>query len=723
MRSLVNRSFVPQLHVVLFLCGFLLLTPGTSPAQEQYATVARLSFLSGPVSYSRGDDPDNWDDAVENLPLSVGDRVFAPDGGQAELQLAAGNFVRLAPRSYLSTLNLRDNIKQFYLGEGSAALRIRRLAPNEVVEIDTPNMSVTLDQPGTYRISVDQDGNSRMAVRRGRATVAASGRQIAVENSEIRVYGIDSPDYEIVGLPGADEIDRWAGDRDSRFDRAYSGASNYASEEIIGVEELADHGRWESIPDYGYAWTPTAVAVGWLPFSTGRWFWQDPWGWTWISNDRWGWATSHYGRWVPYRSRWYWVPIRPRTRVRYAPAVVEFVRVRDHIGWFPLHPRDRFVPWWERRDRRPLPQNITYVNRTYVTVVNQNAFISGRSLNRYIVRDTTVLREAGSVHLSHSLPIPARTSLRIVPETGVRHGQGPSAAVLARPAVVRTAPPPPPLSFQQKFSVIQKNQGHPVAPAALQSHNQGNPASGTRYRSASIVEPNAKAFAPRHPGAASGPAPQDLPPQRGQNLAVRENPIEQKSKARERAEHLAKPATQSPASSVPPPNMGSVKRLEVPADRPRPQEAKQAVKQNVDREQQVLQQQKRREIQHQQVEQQKAREQQALIHQQQEQQKQLHQQQIEQQAREQQRQQDQLRTQQQLRQQQQQERQTLDARKQKSQEHTQLPQQKAAESKAPGPQQPQDLRRAPQSRQQQPEAPQGQGLPGQPGPSRFSPQR
>src|SRR5207249_8252369 len=137
-----------------------------------------ISFVSGPVSYSRGDDPDEWDDAIENVPLTIGDRIYAPEDGRAELQLPSGNFVRLAPRSYFSALNLSDDIKQFYLGEGAASFNIRWLRFDEVIEIDTPNVSVSLDQPGRYRIAVDVDGNSRISVRRGRVMVAANRTQI-----------------------------------------------------------------------------------------------------------------------------------------------------------------------------------------------------------------------------------------------------------------------------------------------------------------------------------------------------------------------------------------------------------------------------------------------------------------------------------------------------------------------------------------------------------------
>ena len=546
MLFLLNTANLPVRFALVFWVAFALIgfDPKLAPAQEQYPAVARLSFVSGPVTYSRGDDPDEWDDAIENVPLTIGDRIYSPQDGRAELQLSSGNFVRLAPRTYFSTLNLSDDIDQFYLGEGVASFNIRRMESDELIEIDTPNVSVTLDEPGLYRIVVDEDGNSRITVRRGRATVAASGQQIAVENSEIRVYGVDSPRYEIVGLPATDAFDRWVSERDDRYERSYSEAYRYASEDIIGVEDLSDYGRWEQIPEHGYAWTPTRVAVGWLPFSDGRWFWQDPWGWTWISNQRWGWATSHYGRWTPYRSRWYWVPIRPRTRVRYVPAVVEFVRVRDHVGWFPLHPRDRYMPWWERRDRR----NVTYVNRTHVTIVNQNTFISARPINKYIVRDSVILRDARSGRFaSEPLPIPNRSSLRVISESGVRRGVMPSTTVINRAAVVRTAPPAPPPTFREKLPEIQKNQGKPIAPSAasiLASKNEKARVERVRIRPA--VETKDGGLAPRNPGATAGPAPQPLTAARGRKLATRESPFD--AKLPEKTERVQKsPSPQPPA--------------------------------------------------------------------------------------------------------------------------------------------------------------------------------
>ena len=516
-----TKLTIRSLGVAEVLLLFVLTAP--VHGQEIDQTVARISYLSGPVSYSRGDDPDEWEAAAVNVPFTHGDRIYSADG-RAELQLSAGNFVRLGARSYFTVLNLTYDTKQFYLGEGIATFNIRRLDSDEVIEINTPNMAVTLEGPGSYRIEVDEDGSSRVMARRGRAIVAANGREVTVEDSEIRVYGVESPRYEIFALRRPDAFDRWADERDDRFERAYRDAYDYVSDDVVGAEELRDYGRWEQIPDYGYAWTPDRVPVGWQPYTVGRWFWQDPWGWTWLSHEPWGWATCHYGRWAFHRGRWYWVPVGKRVRfVRYAPAHVVFVPVRGHVGWFPLHPRDRFVPWWARRGER---ENITYVNRTRIVIVNHETFISGRRVTTNIVRDSVIVNEVTSARvMEHQLPIPRRSSLRVTEERESQNFQRPPAKLLSRPAVVRSAPPPPPPTFREKLPEIEKNQGAPIAPDLALAMGLKNIKTTSRMPIRPVaVEASRADFAPRA-SAGSTPPPQPLSAARGKKLATRDEPF------------------------------------------------------------------------------------------------------------------------------------------------------------------------------------------------------
>ena len=371
-------------------------------------TVARVSYLSGPVSYARGDEPDDWQSADVNVPLTIGDRLYTGRGGRAELQIQ-GAVVRLSADTDLAALNLTDDTKQLSLTSGTAAFQVRRLADDEVFEVDTPNAAVTFERPGDYRVDVDRDGNTRVRVRRGgQGTVAAGGGQVPLSSGEeMAIDGIDDPRYDVFALSAADAFDRWVASRRSRSSRSPS--FQYVSDDVVGAADLDEYGRWEDIPEYGHVWSPASVEAGWTPYRVGHWVWQDPWGWTWVSGEPWGWAPYHYGRWVNASSRWYWVPEARSVRaVRYSPALVGFVGGGPgfsasigsggggFVGWFPLAPRDPYVPWWGSRGSRRADardgRDVRYVNRNHVTVVNQNAFVSGGLVTRNAVTDRNVLQ-------------------------------------------------------------------------------------------------------------------------------------------------------------------------------------------------------------------------------------------------------------------------------------------------------------------------------------------
>ena len=54
---------------------------------EEAQTVARISHLQGSASYARGDQPDDWQPADVNVPMTIGDRVYTDRRTRLELQL------------------------------------------------------------------------------------------------------------------------------------------------------------------------------------------------------------------------------------------------------------------------------------------------------------------------------------------------------------------------------------------------------------------------------------------------------------------------------------------------------------------------------------------------------------------------------------------------------------------------------------------------------------
>ncbi|MFI5181696.1 MAG: DUF6600 domain-containing protein [Thermoanaerobaculia bacterium] len=454
----------------------LALLPAAAASAEDDAgirqTVARISYTSGSVAFSRGDDPDNWQEAMVNVPLTIGDRLWTENDARVELE-APGARLFVAPGTQLSILDLREDVAQFSLSVGTAAFRIHHLAEGETFEVDTPNAAVTLRTPGRYRIRVDEDGDTRIDVTEGSA-VAAVGSEVAELHGGdgLRVRGLEGPVYELEALATADSWDRWVDERTGGGRIVVS--AHYVGGGIAGIEELDAHGQWERIPEYGWVWSPRSVDAGWTPYQDGRWIWQDPWGWTWVSREPWGWAPYHYGSWVFFSSRWCWVPVGPRVRVvPYAPARVVFVGAGPggavvaagsmaFVGWFPVHPRDRFVPWWGPRVSVSVT-NVTYVNRTYVTVISRETFVGGANVRETHVRDARVIREVSAAPVFRGpIPlVPTMASIRFATPAQRHDLPHPPERFLDRRVATSLPPPPRPPAFSAKLDFIQKNHGQP----------------------------------------------------------------------------------------------------------------------------------------------------------------------------------------------------------------------------------------------------------------------
>jgi hypothetical protein len=462
-------------------------------------TVARVSYVEGSVSYARGDDPDQWQGLDPNVPMTIGDRVYTDQAGTVELELALGGRVEIAPQTDLTAVNMTDQVQQFALNGGTSSFAVRHLPPGFVYEVDTPNAAVTFDENGLYRVDVDQSGQTRLTVQRGNATIAAGGGQLGVSNGEsIVIQGTDNPRYDVVAPNPPDQWDSFVQSRVRAIRAPTAPSTHYVSAAVVGAGDLDRFGTWQSVPGYGQAWAPSSVAVGWAPYRAGRWYWQDPWGWTWISSEPWGWAPYHYGRWVVVSNQWFWVPVAPAVQtVAYAPALVAFVGGPPavgvavggpgFVGWFPLAPADPLIPWWGARPAVNVNvTNITYVNRTQVTVVQQTTFVSGAAVSGAVIHDAATVRQvaAAPVVVGRVPVLPTAASIRVAARTAA--ATAPPPAIASRTVVTRSAPPPAPPTFQQKLAVIEQNRAPvvnravvPAAAAAARPIVAAKPAAST----------------------------------------------------------------------------------------------------------------------------------------------------------------------------------------------------------------------------------------------------
>jgi hypothetical protein len=382
--------------------------PAQSDAGDPPTRVARISYLDGSVSIQPGGAGD-WGAAVQNRPLTVGDKMWTDKDSRAELQTGVVS-IHLGSMTALSFLNLDQTITQMRLAEGSINFRVKEIRQGDTYEVDTPNVVFTIAQAGAFRIDVNENGdNTGITVIRGGGQVVASGKTYDLQPGQRGVFnGTDDVQSTIAQAPQADGLDNWANQRDLGEQNSVS--QRYVPQDMPGTQDLDNNGTWSQDGDNGPVWYPAEVSPDWAPYSNGYWSYVGPWGWTWVDYAPWGFAPFHYGRWGYIGGRWGWYP-GPRIGFSvYGPAFVGFLGggvgfgfgVGFGVGWFPLGFGEPFHPWFHAGFGFVNSINIrnTYIhnanvirgggnfNYAYahnvhaVTAASRAAFTGGQAINR-----------------------------------------------------------------------------------------------------------------------------------------------------------------------------------------------------------------------------------------------------------------------------------------------------------------------------------------------------
>ncbi len=614
-------KFTTVLCVAIALAGFA--PRAKANDDDPPSRVARLAFALGSVSFQPA-GTDDWVTAGLNRPVTTGDKLWSDNDGRTELQLD-GSLVRLSSNTGFSFLNLSDHVTQIQLTAGTLLVRVRRLDDNETYEIDTPNLAFSVLRPGVYRIAVNEAGDSTaIKIRSGEGEVTGGGAAYTVHANEYDTFsGTDqlSANSESYGND-EDQFDSWAANRDRHWEN--SNSARYVSADVVGYEDLDDHGSWRQTPDNGNVWFPRTSVPDWAPYHYGHWDYIEPWGYTWVDNEPWGFAPFHYGRWVSYEGSWGWVPAAPRAegvvyvRPVYAPALVAWVggphfaigigvggggyAPGESVGWFPLGPREVYAPSY--RVSRNYVNNVnisnTTVNTTVVnnyynnTVVNNNVNVTNvKYVNQSVpgaVAATTpqaftsaqpVAKNAVKVDQRQVASAPVRACTpTVVPAKQAVLGTGvaaakPPVALQTRAVVAKVAPPPPSPSFEKRQEAIKSNGGRPLSVAQVQQIQPVATHIATPVRIAPVAA-KPVAVAPQtsqtnRPGQLQNPQPQqgNRPvPATNTTQAVAPNATRSPDRPADRPvpSHTAKAVENEPAlpNTVEPTN----RPVDRPADRP-----------------------------------------------------------------------------------------------------------------------------------------------------------
>jgi hypothetical protein len=475
-KSFPKFRFAAALSMLPLFALVALAQDQAAPAADPPGRVARIAVMQGNVSVEPA-GVDSFSQAELNYPLTAGDRVYVDLQGLAELQ-TSDLTVRMGNGADVTIASLTDQIAQIGLAQGSIRISTHDLTTPDggagTVEIDTPNGSIMVQLPGDIRVdSYPQSDTTVVTVTSGQVAITGPNfDRVLGPNQALQLTGLNPVTAQAVGMLPPDNLDRFDQDRESLAQGAANADANYVSPDMTGASDLAQYGDWSPDPEYGDVWYPRAVAVGWVPYQNGHWAWVAPWGWTWVGFEPWGFAPYHYGRWGNFGGRWGWVPGpppivfgRPVPPI-YSPALVAFVGgpgVSLALGfgggsgggvtaWFPLGPREPYVPWYHAStlyvnrvnvtniysrnttevrtgysNRRSPVYNVDVANTTFAnrnvatTAVTQKDFAAGHSIARSqrIPLDANARAQIGSAPvLPHPLVTP--TAAMAAPQTPAR---------------------------------------------------------------------------------------------------------------------------------------------------------------------------------------------------------------------------------------------------------------------------------------------------------------
>ncbi len=413
--------------LLLALTSVLLPPAQTALAQvfsaDPPARVARLAEHAGMVELAHGHS--DWQRIGRHHPVTAGDNILVGPDGRAEFDLGSIRFW-LAGGSALYVEALDDRRLALRLSEGALAIRVHRWRGEDSIRLSLDGQTISLLAPGFYLLEAGhraQGSGNLLAVRSGMAEIDGDFNRLQRLRSGDAVEWFAGGEPRLARWSGVGSFEAWAQSRDRRFQRQRQSAwlREPYDEDLIGIYELDEHGRWDTHWEYGRVWYPSRVGPDWAPYRFGRWSYVRPWGWTWIDDAPWGFAPFHYGRWVRIGGRWAWCPGRYTSRPVYAPALVAFfggsnwnisITSGPALAWVPLGWNEPYTPWYSyspnywRHLNRPYVRNraedpwrppayIHSAQRDAVSLIPTGHFVSGRPVSEALIRTPGVdLRSA-----------------------------------------------------------------------------------------------------------------------------------------------------------------------------------------------------------------------------------------------------------------------------------------------------------------------------------------
>lgn len=311
------------LRLACLFAALLLLPvlPAFAAAKAPGVRIVRLSVAQGDVQIDRNSG-DGWEQAINNMPLIGGAKLYAGENSRAEIEFEDGSSVRLAGPAQIALTELAFGPKgapvtHVEIDSGIVYVNARLGDNSEFQLISATGEIFNVTHPSRLRFKGGEQVAS-ISVMEGQVEVQKESGNSKINAGETYNYLLGQPDSAVRQLAvTSNPDDSWNQERDAYNQQNVGpvpeGAdANGVDENAPGAADLNAYGQYQDVPGYGEVWQPDDVGPDWSPFDYGAWS-DYPWGWTFVSGYPWGWYPFFYGNWFFISGYgWCWHPGGPR---------------------------------------------------------------------------------------------------------------------------------------------------------------------------------------------------------------------------------------------------------------------------------------------------------------------------------------------------------------------------------------------------------------------------
>jgi len=194
----------------------------SSDLSAQAQISAKVNYIEGEASIQSGGRGE-WFKVKPGDQVNVADNFWANQNSRAELLV--GNLVIGINSETSLTIESADDARielKLWLGSMMVGFPGR---PDQQIAVETPNLRFALNQPGEYRLDVNDAGDETIAtVWSGEGESTGGGARYLIHASErAKLRGTDQVELEVEPAPSADDFDQWAFRRDQIVREASTG--------------------------------------------------------------------------------------------------------------------------------------------------------------------------------------------------------------------------------------------------------------------------------------------------------------------------------------------------------------------------------------------------------------------------------------------------------------------------------------------------------------------